>query len=285
YSQARLSITDPLTLVLGARTSEFERRSRSVAPSQPSAWETGSRETGEFTPYGGLVYYLAPNITSYVSYSDIFMPQGQQTADGGSLEPRIGAQWEAGLKGQFFDRNLNASLAIYRTRDTNRALQDLDNPGFSIAAGEVEVEGWELEVSGRPLPNLNLSVGYAYVNSKYLEDRNNAGRNYSIFEPKHSLKSYAKYRFVDGPLARAFVGGGVHINSGNRGSSETELRAQGGYALVNAQVGYEFSEKTSVALLGNNLFDRHYYARVGGQNTYNTFGEPRNFALVLRTEL
>lgn len=285
YSQLRLSITEPLTLVLGARVSEFERRTRRVAPASPTPWETGSKETGEFTPYAGVVYHLLPNVTSYASYSDIFIPQGQETANGGTLEPRIGAQWEVGMKGQFFQRSLNASIALFNTRDTNRAMQDLNNPGYYLAAGEVEVEGWELELSGKPTPNLNLSVGYAFVNSKYLEDQDSAGSKFAIFEPKHSLKTFAKYQFSTGLLQRAFVAGGIHANSGNSGTSDSPLRRQGGYALVNAQVGYQFAPETSVALMGNNLFDRQYYARVGGLNVYNTYGEPRNFAVVLRTSL
>jgi len=285
YSQVRLSITDPLTLVLGGRVSDFKREGRYVAPSSPTEWSTGAKETGEFTPYGGLVYYLTPNITSYVSYSDIFMPQGQRAVGGTRLDPRIGAQWEAGLKGQFFQRRLNASMAVFRTRDTNRSMQDQDNPGFFYSAGEVEVEGWELEVSGQPTPNLNLSVGYAYINSKYLEDQRNEGKVFSLFEPKHSLKSYAKYEFSEGALQHAFIGGGVHINSGNDGTSNSPLRSQSGYAVASAQLGYQIAENTSVALLGNNLFDREYYARVGGVNSYNTVGDPRNFTLVLRTQL
>lgn len=284
YSQLRLSIIDPLVLVLGARVSDFEREGRYVPPSAPTEWSASGKETGEFTPYAGLVYYLAPNVTGYVSYSDIFMPQGQRTVGGARLDPRIGAQWEAGLKGQFFDNSLNASMAIFRTRDTNRSMQDPDNPGFFFAAGEVEVEGWELEVSGKPVPNLNLSVGYAYINSKYLEDRNNEGKIFSLFEPKHSLKSYAKYDFSEGPLQRAFVGAGLHVNSGNDGTSNSSRRSQSGYAVASAQVGYQLAEQTSLALIGNNLFDRHYYARVGGLNTYNTVGDPRNFMLVMRSD-
>lgn len=285
YGQLRLSVTDPLTLILGARASDFERKGRYVAPSAPTAWNTSGKETGEFTPYGGLVYYLTPGITSYLSYSDIFVPQGQRTVEGTRLEPRIGAQWEAGLKGQFFDRRLNASMAIFRTRDTNRSMQDVANPGFFYAAGEVEVEGWELEVSGQPTPNLNLSVGYAYINSTYLEDMRNEGKAFSLFEPKHSLKSYTKYQFSEGALRGAFIGGGLQVSSGSDGTSDSPLRGQGGYALASAQLGYQIADNTSVALLGNNLFDREYYARVGGLNSYNTVGEPRSFALVLRTQL
>lgn len=285
YSQVRLSLTDPLTLILGARVSDFERRTRSASPSAPVPSRTTAKETGEFTPYAGLVYFFRPNITGYVSYSDVFVPQGQLTVSGGTIDPRIGAQWEAGLKGSFYNGAMNSSLAVYRIRDTNRAMQDTDNPGFSVAAGKAEVEGWEFEVSGRPTPGLNLSAGYAYVNSKYLKDSSREGTKFSLFEPKHALKTYAMYQFQDGTLQRLSVGGGVHINSGNRGSSESSLREQGGYAVASAQLGYRVSDSTTVGLTANNLFDRKYYARVGGLNTYNVYGEPRNFMLTLRTAL
>lgn len=283
YGQLRLSLADPLTLVLGWRSSDFEFRNRAVAPSAATAWNTSRKESGEFTPYGALIYAFTDSINGYVSYSDIFVPQAQQSVAGTSLEPRIGAQWETGLKASFLDGAVGASIALFRTTDTNRAMSDLNNPGFFLSAGEVRVEGWELEISGRPSANLNLSLGYSYLTSRYVEDRFSPGEKFSLYEPRHSLKSYAKYRVLDGAFKGLFVGGGLHISSGTDGSSDTPLRSQGGYTLANGQIGYEFNDKTSLALLGNNLFDRHYYARVGNLNTYNTYGEPRNFSLVLRS--
>lgn len=38
----------------------------------------------------------------------------------------------------------------------------------------------------------------------------------------------------------------------------------------------------SVSMSVNNVFDKTYYARVGGPNTYNTFGDPRNVTVALR---
>ncbi|GGJ93548.1 TonB-dependent siderophore receptor [Pseudomonas matsuisoli] len=283
YGQLRLSLAGPLTLVLGGRSSNFEYRSRNVAPSAVTGWTSSRKETGEFTPYGAVIYAFTDNLNGYVSYSDIFIPQAQQTADGASLEPRVGAQWETGLKASFLDGAVGASIALFRTNDTNRAMSDLNNPGFFISAGEVEVEGWEMEITGQPSENLNLSVGYSYLTSEYVEDQFSPGQKFSLYEPRHSLKTYAKYRLLDGEFKGLFVGGGVHVSSGTDGSSDTPLRSQGGYALASAQIGYEVNDKTSVALMGNNLFDRHYYARVGNLNTYNTYGEPRSFTLVLRS--
>lgn len=283
YGQLRWSLTDPLTLVVGGRSSNFERRSRNVAPATATAWRTTQKETGEFTPYGALIYAFTDTLNGYVSYSDIFVPQSQETASGSTVEPRVGAQWETGLKASFLDGTVGASVALFRTTDTNRAMADPNNPNFYLPAGEVRVEGWEMEVTGRPSDSLNLSVGYSYLTSHYVEDQSRSGEKFSLYEPRHSLKTYAKYRILDGAAKGMFVGGGLHISSGTDGSSDSPLRSQGGYAVANGQIGYEFSQQTSIALMGNNLFDRHYYARVGNLNGYNIYGEPRSFTAVLRT--
>ena len=41
----------------------------------------------------------------------------------------------------------------------------------------------------------------------------------------------------------------------------------------------------TATLAVNNLFDKTYYTRLGGTNTYNTPGDPRNVLLSLRWSL
>ena len=47
---------------------------------------------------------------------------------------------------------------------------------------------------------------------------------------------------------------------------------------------YRINSHWDVQLNANNLFDRTYYTRLGGLNTYNTYGDPRNFQLTLRAQ-
>ena len=47
-------------------------------------------------------------------------------------------------------------------------------------------------------------------------------------------------------------------------------------------VEYDVDQNWTVALNGNNLFDRRYYASVGTSEYGNYYGEPRNFTLTLR---
>ncbi|ARP93304.1 hypothetical protein CAL15_02215 [Bordetella genomosp. 13] len=280
YGQLRLSIVDPLTLVLGGRLSDFTTRNRSVAPSAPTEWAVASRERGVFTPYAGVVYRLSQQWTVYSSYSDIFMPQSQKDANDSNLDPREGKQIEFGFKGQLNDGKLLFSAAVFRTRDVNRSYPDLDNPGFFLSAGEVEVKGAEVEISGSPIRNLQLTAGYAYLISRYATDRNNEGATFSLFEPRHAFKLYGNYRVADTPW---IVGGGVLVSSAAPGTGVAGVREAGGYAVMNAQVAYAVTPQTRVTLAVNNLADRRYYARVGTLSSYNIYGEPRSVSLNLRT--
>ncbi|WP_168197545.1 TonB-dependent siderophore receptor [Brenneria corticis] len=284
YGQTRLKLLDPLTWVVGGRVSDFSIRSRNLYPSTPTAWRKGSSASGEVTPYTGLIYELTPQISVYGSFSEIFIPQDDERADGSTLDPRQGKQYETGIKGSFYDGALNASLALFRITDSNRAYEDPDNPDYYLAAGKVRSEGWEAEVSGSPLPGWDITAGYAFLHTRYLQDDTESG-SFSLGEPKHSFKLWNHYRFAGGALDGLGVGGGliaVSSYSGTRGNSDD--RYQGGYALLNAAISYPINKNLTVSLNGENLTDRKYYSSVGGLNTYNTYGTPRNFTLSLRAK-
>jgi outer membrane receptor for ferric coprogen and ferric-rhodotorulic acid len=280
YGQARISLADPLTLVLGARVSNFATQTRNVAPSAVTDWREGAKENGQVSPYAALVAHVARNTTVYASFSDIFMPQTARDVNGRVLEPRVGKQMEVGVKHSMNDGKLTASASAFRTRDVNRSLPDALNPGFFVQAGQVEVKGWEVEFAGRPFANLDMTLGYTNLLSSYTAHQTLAGTPFTLFEPRHSLKLYGHYRFGQ---SRWSAGGGVRVSSGGVGGGVAGLREQGGYTVASAQVGYALDARTRISLTINNLFDRHYYERVGGMNTYNTWGEPRSVTVAVRT--
>jgi outer-membrane receptor for ferric coprogen and ferric-rhodotorulic acid len=289
YSQLRLSITDPLTLVLGARTSTFKAKTRNIAPSVQSAWANGAKANNEITPFGGVLYDLTKQITLYGSYADIFIPQTQLKADGSSLDPRIGRQYEVGSKGEFFEGNLGTSIAWFNIRDKNRAYADPAYPSsnFYLSAGEIESKGWELEVTGKPLRGLDITAGYTRLDTRYLKDRANEGLVYSIQTPRNQFKFWGNYRFgSESALSGLSAGLGLFANSAAQSSRGwRDQLVNGGYAVANGHLGYQIDKTYSLSLLAHNLFDRKYYASVGTPNTYNFYGEPRNFMLTLRASM
>ena len=294
YGSARIKLLDPLTLILGGRFSNYETKSRSIEPST-TPWATSlAKANGEFTPYGGLVWDINEQASIYTSYTDIFSPQAQTDYSGKVLDPRTGSQIEVGAKGEFFGGKLNASIAAFRIRDKNRLMLDPDHIGCGgistgvcyRAAGEVESQGWELEVTGRPTPNWDLALGYTYVRAKYLSDSNpaNVGQRFGAdLTPAHLFKLWSQYRFgsetLDGALNGWSVGVGVRAQSDLYNGTATH---QGGYAIASAKIDYRFNKNWDASLMIDNLFDREYLVVPGLATFYSQYGEPRNFMLTLR---
>ncbi len=286
YTQARLSIADPLTLVLGARTTTFNAKTRAIAPSAATAWKQGARADNEITPYGALLYDLAPGVKLYGSYTDIFVPQTQLKADGGTLDPRTGKQYEIGSKVEFLEGRLAASLALFNIRDRNRAYADPAYPSssFYLNAGEIESKGWEVETTGSPLRGLDIVAGYTNLATKYLSDPSNQGKTFSIQSPRHLLKLWGNYRFA-ADSAWSGLSAGIGLLAQSRTQSTRGWRDQlleGGHTVVNARLAYQIDKAHSLSLAIDNLFDRKYYETVGTPNIYNFYGEPRSFKLTLR---
>lgn len=284
HAQLRLRPVEPLTIVIGGRISDYTdmSRSRDILPSGPAAWRvTHSRVRGKLTPSMGAVLHLAENITLYGSYSDIFNPQSQLRADGTPLDPRLGEQYEAGLKGRFLDGKLNASAAVFRSKDKNRALADTAAPGFFVQAGVVRIEGFEFEVTGAPVPGLDLTASYTNVKTEYeLGTAAQTGAVFDIFTPRHQYKFYTRYE--PAALGGAFVSASLNGQSGVLGGGVAGIREQEAFAVAGVQLGWRFNEQLRAFVSVNNLFDKVYYQRVGSTNTYNFYGEPRNVLLTLR---
>ncbi|MGL4410288.1 MAG: TonB-dependent siderophore receptor [Zoogloea sp.] len=287
YAQTRLNLADPLHLVLGGRLTTFHNRYRSRAPSTSGLdWKSGARADHRFTPFAGLLYDLTPEITLYASQAEIFIPQTQLKRDGSVLDPRTGRQHELGVKGEFMEGRLGASAAWFDIRDRNRAYPDPTDPSgiYYINLGQVQSTGYELEVTGSPLPRVNLSASYTYLVTRYLTDPSNTGLAYSIQSPKNQLRLWGDYRFSDaGPLAGFGAGLGVFAQSpaqSTRGWRDEVVNS--GYSVWNGRISYEVNKTYSLALAINNITDRKYYASVGTPNIYNFYGDPRNYMLTLK---
>lgn len=274
YGQARLQVFDPLTVVLGGRLTNFRNDTKNVYPTEGD-WQELSSAEHEFTPFIGAIYDLSDQLSIYGSYSDIFVPQTDDTVTGAGLPPRVGKQYELGIKGEFFEDKLTASLSAFQLRDENRAVADPDQPGFSVAAGKVQSRGIEAEISGSPILGWNIYAGYSYLTTKYLSDPVNQGQRFST-DPAHTFKLWSNYEFSAGPLEGFRVGGG-----GRAYSEGTGPYGQDAYAVVDAQIGYRISDNLLATVSLNNIFDETYYARVPAP-LFGQFGEPRNVMLTIR---
>ncbi|MCY0386850.1 TonB-dependent siderophore receptor [Robbsia sp. Bb-Pol-6] len=274
YAQGRIHITKPLTLVLGVREAFLQQTSQSILPTA-SDWDTQAQVNHRFLPSAGVVYDITPALTAYANYSRFLVAQTDTTYTGAGLPPRTGEQYEVGLKGNFLNNRLSATAALFRINDSDRAVSDPDHPDYYVDAGKARDQGFELEVTGQPLPNWNVFAGYTYLNVHYENDTADLTDG---TDPKHLFKLWTNYKFTQGPLNNFTVGGGMLAQT--RISRGVE---QGAYAIFNAQVGYRFNRHVSASLQLNNMFDRRYYLRPPG-SFYSVFGDRRNVMLTVRSD-
>lgn len=239
------------------------------------------RKTVRFNPYFAVTYDLTPNQSLYASYTSIFKPNSNQRKDKSYLEPVTGANYEIGWKGEWFDRKLNTSLALFDIEQKNRAVQvwdTADQKWYWEPVGKVRSRGIEAEISGNLSEDWKLFAGYTFNRSKYLEAESKgtvpAGTNFSLHTPKHMLRLHTSYNLPFGGK-KWTIGGGVTAQS--KTASLYGVK-RGGHAVFNANIDYQASKNLKLALISTNLFNRYYYEnnKVSSKGANNYYGEPRN---------
>jgi outer-membrane receptor for ferric coprogen and ferric-rhodotorulic acid len=283
YGNARLQLADSLKLILGGRISWYEYE---------SSFNGGYKQSNEVTPYAALIYRLNDNWSLYGSYTEIFKPQSNMlTANGSALSPATGRNYEAGIKGEFYDGKLNTSLTLFDIKQSNGAINDPQNlagcagGACSINAGEQKSKGVDAEISGEVLPGWQVSAGYTFNDAKYVRasDSNLNGVSLnSDHNPRNLFRAWNTYH-LPGEWDRFTIGGGVVMQSRTSYTTPQDSikREQGGYAIWSAQASYKIDNRWTAALNINNLFDKHYY--LDALQTF--YGDPQNIMLTVRGSL
>ncbi|MFT8720767.1 TonB-dependent siderophore receptor [Acetobacter sp.] len=291
YGSARIELLRSLHLLMGGRISFYEYKYKNISTNTP--YVISQKNNAVPTPYLGLVWNIVPNISAYVSFTDTFTPQSA-FGPSGRLKPDLGQQIEGGLKGNFFHRNLNVTLAGYRVIERNKAIEDgsLDpicgRTGTSVcyrAAGKVRSQGMEAEMIGRILPGWDINASYTYNDNVILKDSSSSqeGLAYAPNSPKHLFKLWTRYRFAEPGQTRNVwsIGGGVTAQSSTFGTTRTVT--QKSYVVANAQIGYQLRPELNITLNANNISNTRYYQRLGNIYYYNYYGEPRNFMATVQS--
>nr|WP_315429713.1 TonB-dependent siderophore receptor [uncultured Albidiferax sp.] len=289
YSALRLQVSDPLMVVVGARVSWFRTDWDTVTTgTSPSTSSTRSRENAKFNPYAGLVYTLSPQWSAYLSYTDIFKPQAEQNAAGELLQPMVGSNYEAGIKGALLDGQVNTAFAVFRIDQKHRAQEDYssgescrDDYYCYTDTGEVRSQGFDAEVSGEVARRWNVFSGYTFNQTKYTKDVASEGLAFNSYTPKHLFRLWSTYQ-LPGALHAFTVGGGVNAQSASYRTVGTVRANNGGRAVWSALLKYQIDRHWTTALNVNNLFDKRYYSSVTALVNGSYYGAPRSAMLTAR---
>ena len=231
----------------------------------------------KFTGYAGAVYDLNDNNSLYLSMSQLYTPQTSLGTDGNLLKAREGNQFEVGYKGSYMDDRLNTRVSLYRLKDKNAAAPlNPNNRNTRYAAlGKRVMEGVETEISGAITPKWQIHAGYSYLHSQIKAASNARDDGIFLLMPKHSANLWTTYEVTP----KLTLGGGV--NAMSHITSSAGLRA-GGYATFDAMAAYQFTPKLKLQVNADNIFNRHYYTRVGNANTFNIPGAERSLMANVR---
>ncbi|WP_319796663.1 TonB-dependent siderophore receptor [Nitrobacter sp.] len=285
YGMTRFSLTDALKLITGARVSNYKDENLLTRL-------TSTEKTGVVSPYAGLTYDLTQQVSVYASYSDIFRPQTQRQADGSTVAPVVGANYEVGVKGELLDKRLNVSAAVFRLDQTNLARQDysvLPDPSNAcggvcyIAADKVVSQGVDLGLSGELSPGWQMMAGYTFVDSKYASGEMN-GLRYGTWLPRHNMRLTTAYKV---PGTDWTLGGNLsarsqlYLDDVSWFTGETARIRSGALLLVGLMAKYQINPNAELVMTVSNLFDKTYRAQLETKY-YSPFGEPRRMSIALR---
>lgn len=270
YGKSVFHPADGLSLISGGRLGHYK-----IESGDGKTLHKASKT--KFTGYAGAVYDLNDNNSLYLSLSQLYTPQTNLDADGKLLKPRQGNQFEVGYKGSYMDDRLNTRVSFYRLKDKNAAAPlNPNNRNTRYAAlGKRVMEGVETEISGAITPKWQIHAGYSYLHSQIKTASNSRDDGIFLLMPKHSANLWTTYQVTP----ELTVGSGVNAMSGITSSAGMHA---GGYATFDAMAAYRFTPKLKLQINADNIFNRHYYARVGSANTFNIPGSERSLTANLR---
>ncbi|WP_234086854.1 TonB-dependent siderophore receptor [Azonexus sp. R2A61] len=280
YLTARFKPFDPLSIIVGARTTTWEDETYNRSYATGATDNVTRKWTNQVTPYAGIVYDLTQQWSLYASYTDIFKPQSNRDPGGNYLDPLLGKAYELGSKAELFDGKLNLAAAVYRIEQDNLAVMI---PGVTAPDGSqayraeagTTTRGFEIEVGGQLARHWQASAAF----SRNLP-QNAQGKLLNTNVPQNALKLFSSYRMP-------WVGNGLTVGGGLRWQNRTwsDLTVLGSparvtqesYTLVDLMARYDITKQFSATFNAYNLFDKTY--QTSSASAY--YGEPRSFRLSL----
>ncbi|WP_314775146.1 TonB-dependent siderophore receptor [Cardiobacterium hominis] len=277
YGATRIHLNDDWALLAGVRLTNWKRTGYDF---RNDYIPRVRKENGVFTPYLGLTYDFTNNLTAYANYSTIFQPQDNEDINHNPLDPEKGATYELGVKGAWLDDRLNASAAVFEVRKDNLAVkagEHADGSDYYRAEDNTKGRGWELTLSGEPLPDWRVDASYTRTK---IEDR--TGARLKTDAPLHLFKAFSSYDVNE----QWTIGGGINWQSKIFAKSEIDdpvgivANTQKSYATVDLMAQYRPTKKLRFTLNANNLFDQKYKTIPDALS----FGAPRHVMATFRYE-
>jgi catecholate siderophore receptor len=212
------------------------------------------------------VYKPMTNGSIYFDYGTSFNPSAEaltQITSGrglgianSDLAPEENETFELGTKWDLLDNMLSVNAAIFRLEKDNARIPDPNLAGFNVLAGSQRVDGFDIGVTGRITEDWQITAGYTFLDGQVTKAITGAPPGSALPNtPKNSLTFFTEYKLGNG----FEIGGGGQYTSSRLAQNTPPLREVPGYWTFDAMGKYDLSERLSLQLNVNNIFDKYYY--------------------------
>lgn len=258
----------------------------------------GNATEDNVDPLFGMMVSPWKNVNFFASYTQTTSLRSASNIQLDRVTP-VGAsrskQFEAGVKSDWLENRLRFNFTYFNILNSNLSYSEYDSSGTATGyyglAGDLRRQGIETEITGRILPNLQVLLGYAYVDAQYKNSPAYVDGSAPMNTPKHTANAWAQYIFNKGALKNLSVGVGVYyvgdrpvneytqkviIHNTTPGMKPFDMPA---YTTLNAQIGYTY-QRITARVFANNITD------AVGYNSYYRGGyinriDPKNFGVAL----
>jgi len=183
YFVDQIKLHPMFELQLGGRWDRFEADYRNRAATTNNRF---NRTDEAFSWRTALVFTPTPRVRTYFAAGTSFNPSAESltlAANNAQIGPEENITYEVGGSWEALD-GLRLTGALFRIEKTNARTSD-PSGNLQVLDGMVRVDGVEVGIQGRPLPNWNVYAGYTYLNSEIIRSGNRAeiGREFANVAP------------------------------------------------------------------------------------------------------
>ncbi|MEA5504345.1 TonB-dependent siderophore receptor [Halotia wernerae UHCC 0503] len=208
FAQNLIELTPNFKVLLGGRLdfNDYSRQDR------VSGDILDKQSNTRFSPRVGVIYQPSDATSLYFNWSNGFSPQFQaRSRTTEEFEPQTTQQFEVGVKQNFLDNKLSATLAFFQITKQNVLTPDPVDDLFSIQTGEQRSRGIELDIAGEISPGWKVIVNYAYIDGEVTKDNVIPVGDRLFGVPEHSAGLWTTYELQSGSLQGLGFGAGLYF--------------------------------------------------------------------------
>ncbi|MDE2411946.1 MAG: TonB-dependent siderophore receptor [Sphingomonadales bacterium] len=305
YGSDFIEFSDMFKAMVGLR---YANERQTIADKRITTFKPVEKKDTKFLPLAGLLFQPVRHVSFYTSYSTSFVPVAASSQDVFGMnpfKPTEATSIEGGVKTELFNRRLNVTAAYFDIKKKNTlntfnclTLAQLNAaitagtytapadaprdtagnliPGSGTCSNQLGGErarGMEIELNATPLPNWQITGGYAHTVGR-VTSSNIAGQTGALLtnSPRDAINLWTRYDIEEGPLEDLGVGLGVSYIGKRHGllpTAAVDARPENGtlplkgYTVVDLGLYYKVGDHLDLTLKASNLFDERYIESAG----------------------